>query len=90
MSRLNRGTGTLYRPTYQASDGTIRQQAVWWMQYFVPGRSVRGSTGTRNRTAAARLLATKVGRVAEGRPVPPRVDKATYDELAADLRRHEA
>jgi hypothetical protein len=44
MSRLNRGTGTLYRPTYQASDGTIRQQAVWWMQYFVQGRSVREST----------------------------------------------
>jgi integrase len=88
MSRLNRGTGTLYRPTYQASDGTIRQQAVWWMQYFVQGRSVRESTGTRNRTAATRLLAAKVGRVAEGRPVPPRVDKVTYDELAADLRRH--
>ena len=34
MSRMNRGTGTLYRPTYRASDGTIRRQAVWWMQYF--------------------------------------------------------
>src|SRR5437867_10883243 len=34
MSRLNRGTGTLYRPTYRASDGTIRQQAVWWMWWM--------------------------------------------------------
>jgi hypothetical protein len=80
--------GTLYRPTYRAPDGTLKRQAIWWMQYFVNGRRVRESTGTRSRKEAERILAARIGRIVEGRPIPPRLDKITYDEVAGDLRRH--
>jgi hypothetical protein len=79
--------GTLYRPTYRAPDGTLKRQAIWWMRYFVNGRRVRESTGTRSRKEAERILAARIGRIVEGRPIPPRLDKITYDEVTGDLRR---
>ena len=58
------------------------------MQYFVHGRRVRESAETTNRRAAQDFLNGRLGRAAEGRPLPPRVDKISYAELAADLRLH--
>lgn len=80
--------GTLYRPTYRRKDRTVRQWSVWWVQYYVEGRRVRESTGTTKRSEAERFLRLRVGRVAEGRPILPRVDRIRYDEIASDLRRH--
>src|SRR5262249_11763940 len=39
---------------------------------------------------AKRVLDQRRGRVATGDPLPPRVDRVTYDEAAADLVRHYA
>jgi hypothetical protein len=75
--RARRGTGHLYQ-----------RGAVWWVQYVVNGRRVWESTGTTRKTEAAEFLQTRLGRAAEGRPLPPRIDKIRYDELAADLRLH--
>lgn len=64
---------------------------TWWAQYFVNGRRRRESTGlprTASKKAAQDILKTREGHAAEGRPLPPRLDKITYDELAEDLRRH--
>src|SRR5262245_45294263 len=72
-----RGQGTLYR-----------RGRVWWVQYFVHGRRVRESTETTHRRAAREFLNSRLGRTAEGRPRPPRVDKIGYAEIAADLRLH--
>jgi integrase len=72
-----RGQGTLYQ-----------RGPVWWVQYFVRGRRVRESAETTNRHAAQDFLNARLGRKAEGRPLPPRVDKITYAEIAADLRLH--
>lgn len=72
-----RGTGHLYQ-----------RGETWWAQYFVNGRRVRESTGTTRKGDAADFLKTRLGRAAEGRPIPPRIDKVLYDELAADLRLH--
>jgi integrase len=60
---------------------------IWWMKYYVSGRAIQESTGLSKKSAAARVLAQKVGRAAAGEPIPPRVDRITYDEAVADLRR---
>jgi hypothetical protein len=73
------GTGSLYRR---------RGGTIWWCQYYVNGRRVQESTGTARPRTAAEFLKTRLGRAAEGRPLPPRVDRILYDELAADLRAH--
>jgi hypothetical protein len=73
--RARRGTGHLYR-----------RGAIFWVQYVVNGRRVWESTGTTRQREAAAFLQTRLGRAAEGRPLPARIDKIGYDELAADLR----
>jgi hypothetical protein len=75
--RARRGTGHLYQ-----------RGAVWWVQYVVNGRRVWESTGTTRKREAAEFLQTRLGRAAEGRPIPPRVDRILYGELAADLGLH--
>jgi integrase len=64
-----------------------RRNRTWWLKYYQNGRPVRESSGTTQKKTAAALLATKVGKVAAGEPLPPRVDRVLYDEAAADLRR---
>jgi integrase len=76
-ARGRRGTGHLYQ-----------RGSVWWAQYFINGRRVQESTGTRRKTEAADFLSKRLGYAAEGQPIPPRIDKILYDELAADLRLH--
>jgi integrase len=52
------------------------------------GRPMRESTKTDNHAEARRFLKLREGAVATGAPIPPRVDRTRYDELAADLRTH--
>ena len=59
---------------------------IWWAKYYVDGRPVRESTGTTNETEARRFLKHREGAVATGAPIPPRLDRILYDELAEDLR----
>ena len=72
------GKGTLYQ-----------RRGAWWVQYHVRGRRVRvRAEGATTRRAAQEFLNGRLGRAAEGRPLPPRVDRIEYAELAADLRLH--
>lgn len=50
------------------------------------GKPVRESTETEKETEARRVLKVKEGRAASGHPIPLRMDRVTYDKLAADLR----
>ncbi len=75
--RARRGTGHLYQ-----------RGAVWWVQYVVNGRRRWESTGTTRKSEAATFLQTRLGHAAEGRPLPPRIDKIRYDDLATDLTLH--
>src|SRR4030095_13614141 len=88
--------GSLYKPkyaptgmTYAAAKiaGTLREVEQWWMKY----RDQRGvihreSSGTSNHADAKRLLKLREGRAAEGKPILPRADKITIDELTDDLK----
>jgi integrase len=67
--------------------GLYRRGRVWWCKYYINGRPVYESTGTDKEQEAKRLLAIRKGAVATGAPLPPRLDRIRYDELAQDLRR---
>jgi integrase len=76
--------GSLYRKRLTSGN----TGAVWWMKYYVNGRPIRESTGTRKQTEAKRILAEREGRVATGQPLLPRADKVRYEDAKADLRQH--
>jgi integrase len=89
--------GYLYRPKYPPegktykvakADGTLLESRVWWMKYYVNGRARRESTGTAKESEARRALKLREGAAATGAPLPPRLDRILYDELAADLKEH--
>lgn len=78
MKRRGRnGTGHLYQ-----------RGTVWWVQYRLNGRRVQESTGTTVKAEARDFLAQRLGHIAAGRPLRPRIDRITFEELAADLRLH--
>ncbi len=63
-----------------------KRGARWWIKYYVNGRPVRESTGTDGKEQARRMLKGREGAAATGAPIPPRLDRISYDELADDLR----
>ncbi len=65
-----------------------RRGSIFWVKYYVNGRAVRESTETAKEQEARRFLKLKEGAVATGAPIPPRMDRILYNDLAADLRQH--
>ncbi len=76
--------GYLYRPKLKSG----KLARFWWVKYYVNGRPIRESAGTEKESQARRFLKLREGSVATGAPIPPRIDRILYDELAADLRQH--
>ncbi len=81
--KKSRGSGLVYRPTYvDKSTGERKTASTWWIQYSVRGRRFRESSGSHNRTEAEKLLHERLEALAQGKPVGPRADKATFEHLA--------
>src|SRR5438128_11684514 len=59
---------------------------TYWRKFYVGGRPVYESTHQTKETLAQRVLNARLGKVALGEPVLPRLDRITYDEAATDLR----
>jgi hypothetical protein len=79
--------GSIYRPKYRASDGTLKESAVIWLKYRdALGVLRRESSETTKEQEARRLLKQREGAAVEGRVVIPRSDKITVAELAQALR----
>ena len=85
-----------YRPKYapegmswaQAkAEGSVRQSDVWWIRHRVNGREKRESTGTNDIRKARALLKVREADAERGVPIAPKANRATFAELAADLRR---
>src|SRR5256712_13432621 len=76
--------GSLYRPKLKSG----KPSTIWWVKYYVNGRSVRESTGVEKETDARRFLREREGRVALGQPILPRPDPIRHEETSADLKRH--
>ncbi|MGH7321634.1 MAG: glycosyltransferase [Candidatus Rokuibacteriota bacterium] len=74
-------TGFLYRPKLRGGG----HSRIWWCKSYVTGRPIRESTGMEKETEAKRFLKLREGAVASGAPIPPRVDRVLYEELADDL-----
>ena len=78
-------------PKPRRTRGSVyRRGRRYWIQYYVPGEANprRESARTESARAAQDLLSLRLGAIAKGEPILPRVDRITYDELAADLRLH--
>jgi integrase len=79
--------GSLYRPTYRGTDGTLKESAVIWLKYRdALGILRRESSGTEKEQEARRLLKQREGAAVEGRVIVPRVDRVTIAELAENLK----
>lgn len=79
----------LYRPKYKDKDGTIKESKIWWMGYPCRGcpehprggAKHRESTHTESITEAKRKRDSRVGQVADGKPVFANADRVTINEL---------
>jgi hypothetical protein len=79
--------GSLYRRTYRAEDGTVKQSAVIWLKYRdALGVVRRESSGTEKEQEARRVLRHKEGAAEDGRVVAPRADRITVAQLAEALK----
>ncbi len=85
-------TGPCHHPDHGRTDVRpacgARFSAVWWAKYYVNGKAVRESTETEKETEAKQWLKSHEGKVADGHPVKPKMNKILYDEVAVDLWRH--
>src|SRR5215471_10067120 len=79
--------GSLYRPKYRDSDGTLKESAVIWLKYRdALGVLRRESSKTEKEQEARRLLKQREGAAVEGRVIVPRSDRITVAELAEGLK----
>lgn len=62
-----------------------RRGTLYWAKYYSSGVPVRVSTGCHRESDARRFLRPREGAVAAGAPIPPRLVRILYDELAGDL-----
>jgi hypothetical protein len=69
-TRRAHGTGRVFR---------MKGGDIWWIQYYVNGRQVRGSSGGTNERAAEKLLLQRLGQKAAG--IHPELRRLTYDDL---------
>jgi len=61
---------------------------VWWAKFRQGGKVIRVSTGTTSKKAAKDFLDIHAGKIAEGLPLPVKLDLVLYDELRKDLDSH--
>ncbi len=70
--------GAIFRPPYAPPGqtyaearraGTLRESAVWWARFQQHGRTVKQSTGTRDKGKARAFLQQQEGKVALKIPV---------------------
>jgi integrase len=59
---------------------------IYWIKLSIDGRTRRQSTGCEREADARRFLKIREGAAATGAPVPVRLDRILYDEVATDLR----
>lgn len=77
--------GMIYKRKYKRRDGTIAESAVWWIKYYRNGVPMRESSESEKETVARSLLRQREGDIERGLPITPQTNRATFDELAADV-----
>src|SRR5437667_1804873 len=70
----------------QRGEGCIWQIGrIWWIQSYVNGRQVRESSHSDRKLTAAKLLRQRLGEVAAGIALSPRMARVAYEELRDTL-----
>lgn len=64
-----------------------KNSAVWWIKFHVNGKAIYQSSRDTRKTVAQKLLAKKVGAIADGRTLFLGLDRVTFRDLAGDLLR---
>jgi hypothetical protein len=59
---------------------------IYWIKYHHNGKPFYESTKSTKWADAANLLKQREGDVANGKPVGPRIEKVTFEDLAAGLK----
>jgi len=73
-------------PRHKYGAGSVYKWGkTYWLSYYANGEHICESSKTRDRAEAKRLLQQRLGEVAEGRFVGPRMDRVLIDELVADV-----
>jgi integrase len=79
--------GSIYRPTYRGTDGTLKESSIIWLKYRdALGVLRRESSETEKEQEAKRILKQREGAAVEGRVILPRVHRVTVAELAENLK----
>ena len=73
-ARRARGEGRIYR-----------RGRIFWIKFYRYGRAVCESSRSDSRSVAAKLLRQRLGEVAVGIALPPRVGRVTYEEMGHAL-----
>lgn len=77
--------GMIYRRKRKLPDGTVVEGETWWIKYYRDGVPMRESSGSDKEGVAKNLLKQREGDIVRGVPITPRTNRATFDELAADV-----
>ncbi len=73
--RRTAGTGSVYRPTYRAKDGKLRESRLWWIKYQVGARAIREPAKTKSKERAEEILRARLTGGVDGR--------TTFEDLAS-------
>jgi hypothetical protein len=76
-----RGSGHIFKPKYKTKTG-VRESRFFYIQYYRDGARYVENTHSDKITAAKGLLRKRLGSEVF---VAPKVEKVTFDELAADV-----
>ena len=79
------GMGCLYRRKKKLADGTLIEVGPYWMRWYRNGTPFSESTHTEKKSEAERELKKRLGDVARGVPVTPKVGRVKFDELIENL-----
>lgn len=75
MEYRQRGTGSLHRPG---------GSKVWWIRYYVDGRRIEESSGTRIKQEAVLFLQRRIGEAERGEQPAADLKKITYEQIRQD------
>jgi integrase len=79
-------TTKLSRPRRERGEGRLwKIGRIWWIQYYVHGRRVRESSGSKTETVASRLLKRRLGEVGAGVITPASVQRLRYENMREAL-----
>jgi integrase len=77
-----RGNGHIFKPKYKTRSGEVRESKFFYIQFYRNGIRYVENTRTDKITPAKSLLRRRLG---SEQFVPPKLEKLTFDELAAGV-----